>query len=564
MPQHCTECTQYCPQSELLSFDVRERLGGTHPFVASETAEISQLVEAAEADVRGYNSKINWLRQRAATLEVEKRAFEERLLVAKSLLSPIRRLPVEVLLHIFAFCSDDNEITCTNTRHVGGNLEEIEATLRIVMYPLRLMKVCRSWKLIVASNPSLWSILSVNILITPTDVTMGEAMEHAVASVLRASRNHPLEIALWQIPGFGGSLHASIMLCVAECRRWSWASLTFPDLQALCDGQLQSLQGNVPLLEHVELYSEARVEETHILAIAPRLRSVKVEYSPTSKIALPWSQLHYVECARGLFAEAVQCLQWAKRLRYFSVEGFCSWDTADDSSLLLTPIVSNVDEVHLQLERYHKQENEQILSMMRCPQIRSLTLGCIDESEEDGPEEEEPEENSDPVNEIVSGPCLCAFLSSCSKTLTMLTLGSNLLSEEDFINALGLIPQLEVLNIRNVQPRPFFTAATCSRLLGYGQGISRTLIPKLQYLTVHLAHGNGVDFSQFSTLVLSRCIPTHTHNAIACSTLKNVSFSIGDISFSLEEQAKWKPCLVEGLSVTLMDRDGFVNIHDSE
>ncbi|KAG7443791.1 uncharacterized protein BT62DRAFT_995822 [Guyanagaster necrorhizus] len=62
----------------------------------------------------------------------------------KSLLSPIRRVPPDVLLHIFNLAADDSEICLTSP-------------------PFILRSICYTWRVLVLSSPSLWSKVNTDV-----------------------------------------------------------------------------------------------------------------------------------------------------------------------------------------------------------------------------------------------------------------------------------------------------------------------------------------------------------------------------------------------------------------
>ena len=93
--QLCDECVHYRPHSNLFSLDVENILRTHQPFGPSEASEIQQIVKEGHADIQRYN----------VDLEIERQAFEERLAAAKSIFSPIRKLPRELVVEIFSYCS---------------------------------------------------------------------------------------------------------------------------------------------------------------------------------------------------------------------------------------------------------------------------------------------------------------------------------------------------------------------------------------------------------------------------------------------------------------------------
>ena len=145
--------TTYRPHSSPLSFNFEARLSHQQLIVDSEVDQIMKLVKEAGRDIERFNSEILWLRQRAKGLELERKAFEEHAASARSLLSPIRRLPLELLVDIFSYCCADSVI-------MNHSLGTAGAVVSIDVPTITLGQVCRSWQSIISSNPSLWSSFS--------------------------------------------------------------------------------------------------------------------------------------------------------------------------------------------------------------------------------------------------------------------------------------------------------------------------------------------------------------------------------------------------------------------
>ncbi|KAF9266659.1 hypothetical protein L218DRAFT_829694, partial [Marasmius fiardii PR-910] len=65
---------------------------------------ISQYLVDAEADLKAYQDEINGLKTRLIVLETRRDSLKEVIENYRSLLSPIRRMPSEILTRIFSLC----------------------------------------------------------------------------------------------------------------------------------------------------------------------------------------------------------------------------------------------------------------------------------------------------------------------------------------------------------------------------------------------------------------------------------------------------------------------------
>ncbi|KAF9263925.1 hypothetical protein L218DRAFT_826234, partial [Marasmius fiardii PR-910] len=69
-----------------------------------ERQAINQCILDAENDLKTYQEKINRLMSAIIVLETSKDNVKEMIAKYRSLLSPIHRMPPEVLAYIFLFC----------------------------------------------------------------------------------------------------------------------------------------------------------------------------------------------------------------------------------------------------------------------------------------------------------------------------------------------------------------------------------------------------------------------------------------------------------------------------
>ena len=537
MVSKCTECTHYHPRSNLLSFDVEGRLGNHHPFVKSEAEQLSQLMKDAEKDIRGYNTRISWLRQRAAALELERKAFQERLDTVKSLLSPIRRLPLELLVEIFSHCCANTAIRCD----LAVDMAEIEVPAIV------LGQVCRAWHKITASHASLWATLELNVG-AEADIPSSNKLRTATERLLKASGNHPLDVKII----VEDSLHASVLLVLAECRRWIRVSFSFGDPVPFLnnDGQLKSLRGNLPMLEQLEIIAPSDInEETNLFSEAPRLRSASIGLLNPSQVSIPWAQIHTLTCVYGYFSEAAYGLHVAKQLKCLELTAF-QMDT-EKTWPPEHPVTSHIEQLRL---HFRDSDTEDIEKMMLTSTFHNLSSVILHRL----PPEEEELEATEPS--FLLGSALLSLFTPCSKSLTDLRLDDLFVEEEDFLIALGVLTHLHSLSIRDSHQTPYFTDNASRRLLGHGNGIARRLLPELQRIHIDLAFGRGLAFSHCAELIMSRCTPVRTYNAVTCCALENVTFAIRNSSLPVSERDQWKSFSADGLCVTLIDSNGFVDV----
>jgi len=545
MVTQCAECTQFRPRSSLLAFDVSARMDSCHPVTASEATQISSLVKDAEKDVRGYNARISWLRKCAVGLELERTVFEKRLLTAKSLLSPVRRLPLELMVEIFSYCCAENFIQCYYAAEEGGKV-----MVSVVIPGIILGQVCRAWHKVINANVRLWSTVGLCIEAIP-NADSTRRLTLATRRMLEKSARHPLDVEVVQTVLLADEIHRSIRVLLAEHRRWIRASLFFHQPHVFRNQQFQQLAGHLPLLEHLDIgvnEGEVGSPETRIFATAPRLRSASIGCLEPAVFRLPWKQMHVLSLHRTSVQDLAYCLKKGTQLR-----------EVDISTQFLAPrgigerpqnyiLASDLQMLKLRFLSEDGRDTEKMLSRSAFPRLSSFALQLVD---------------IEPPSTGISGVTLQSFLMSCSKTLKQLHFEDIILTENEFIGVLGLLPLLETLSVRDSRGECYFTSEVCDSMCGHGNGISQPILPCLISVNIDLDHGGRLSFPRLAKMVASRCMSKRSYNAIICHALETAAFAIRDVSLSTEEREEWKASASGGLCVTIIDMSGVIQLGDN-
>ncbi|KAK1219699.1 hypothetical protein PQX77_017560 [Marasmius sp. AFHP31] len=105
---------------------------------------VTQMIANFRREIRNYEIEINKLKAAMVVLENKRSGTKKTMGQLQSLLSPIHRLPPEILSRIFMFCSEKNHVRPDRMPPVFG-----------------LSVVCGRWREIVLSRPHLWASLSI-------------------------------------------------------------------------------------------------------------------------------------------------------------------------------------------------------------------------------------------------------------------------------------------------------------------------------------------------------------------------------------------------------------------
>ncbi|KAF9267979.1 hypothetical protein L218DRAFT_894330 [Marasmius fiardii PR-910] len=200
-------------------------------------------------------------------LETERDSILEKITRYNTILSPIKLLPAEIMSEIFLHC-------LPNQIFVRPSPSEA---------PLLLTQVCRGWKEITLSTPSLWSSIAVTVY-----KTHSTPHTSLIENWIARSKVHPLtfeideRVRLEDMTNDDGLITGASILekFRPAYNRWKCVRLTHADwrINEMGIAQIQVHSGPPPLLETLHMSREYWLGDLHdplrTLLAAPRLRSV--------------------------------------------------------------------------------------------------------------------------------------------------------------------------------------------------------------------------------------------------------------------------------------------------
>lgn len=233
----------------------------------TEANIIRSSLSTAEAHLSQIDAEISQLQQRLTALKSSRERLCEFSDLHRGLLSPVRRLPPEVVASIF--------------RELAG------PTFGTVFQP---SSTCRYWRNVATSTATLWS--NMDIVAAPGK----EKVEEAVLEMwLSRSKGCPITFT-FHIPYYDPAVrtHPCILPLLANAHRWQHAKFIMPSWKF---ETLQATQVHFPLLEtlSIERYHEdnfPRLYDFTTFQTSPNLRSLSLHRRVSeSIIEAPWSQL---------------------------------------------------------------------------------------------------------------------------------------------------------------------------------------------------------------------------------------------------------------------------------
>ncbi|KAJ6480744.1 hypothetical protein C8R47DRAFT_1050065 [Mycena vitilis] len=249
-------------------------------------------ISASTAALVQYDSQIERLQETLRRMRADRTKLQGHIDGCRSVFSPVRRLPPEILCEIFASVPDHAEAWTETPADVAKT------------HLLKISEVCNHWHTLVIRTSKLWSEITIH----PsgwTTATLARFLA-ALEMCLGRGRQHPLILSA-TLRNVSVSPPALEFLG-QHSNRWQSVDFTAtPD-------ELHTLhvKGRVNLLEKISLCifpaggNESVVANTDIFLDAPRLKHVQFS-SPPPVVSylpkLPWEQLHMFGCPAPQRAE---------------------------------------------------------------------------------------------------------------------------------------------------------------------------------------------------------------------------------------------------------------------
>lgn len=219
---HSFSPTKFTVLKKLENAHVEDRLRANDYPSFSETLEFREILSSATDELRRYDDLIS-------SLQAQKTLLQHQSHLTQSLLSPIRKLPPEILGEIFVH---------HGTRNLLGVSVQIPA--------MNVRRVCSHWLAVTSTIKSLWSNICIYICVH------GQLQQSALSFLHRLSGKSPLTI---EVTEHGVSLNAlELSLLASECQRWSSFKLSPKFVNSY--STLNFLSSNVeglPILEHLSV-----------------------------------------------------------------------------------------------------------------------------------------------------------------------------------------------------------------------------------------------------------------------------------------------------------------------
>ncbi|ESK81698.1 hypothetical protein Moror_15842 [Moniliophthora roreri MCA 2997] len=247
---------------------------------------ISDAVKQITTDMERIHVHADTYEEAALTARKKALYMQSILNSYRNLSIPLVRMPTEILALLFKSCVQAD---------TGGHSLSYEAM------PLVLSRVCRRWRMIVNSTPSLWQVIRLH-----NQKTVAHNRCPPPLSILHLwlNRSQPLPIsclAILDAPDLCGYNMKILDLLVHHSRRWFAVDFSFGDQSSLYH-RLCIMPPLLPLLRYFRVEADIPIGTHDIFAAwtAPNLKEATLLVQSSSAntqptITLPWSQLEELE-----------------------------------------------------------------------------------------------------------------------------------------------------------------------------------------------------------------------------------------------------------------------------
>jgi len=485
---------QSCSASERLCTypipDIQNRLRTEFSPTAAQLSEIKEIIRSGEEDLGAYQTEINRLKSKIVLLTTKSDLLRKHVQKTRFLLSPIRRLPMEVLGHIFSYC-------CNNRFNLTSSMRKSRNSF---------LAVCSRWREVGLSAPQIWSVVDLEFIHHPQKDQL-KYVQAALNLHLSRSRACPLDIRINHSRMLGKYEKKLAQTLVHHSNRWkhlSFESLNLEPFMSLA---------HLPMLETLQI--NVYVPPPHIKAMfpakLPNLRHFSAPAFPGNVDAIvPWENLTNLEMdltpdasflgETSILNVVEQCTN-LRTLTYNNVDHLINLEYANQIRALIVPQVSSsVTDLKIFLagDAVKSQINllGSIFGSFTLPSLESLTLAAM-------PYLNDFRMENWPLD------TLRLFLERSACSITSLTLEGVGIPDGELISLLAMLPTLTDLSVHE-EDLATVTKKFLNSLHSYDfspfQDSPQPLLPKLQRLSLK-AHGDWFSEKTFVKMVISRWLP---------------------------------------------------------
>ncbi|KAE9406613.1 hypothetical protein BT96DRAFT_810715, partial [Gymnopus androsaceus JB14] len=220
----CSQCRKpaFNPRVDVDSSDLYSRLRSESGPSAVQRQDIEDLLLLCDRDYEDYELEVARLESQILYIRQQQKQLKRHKKTLRSLCSPIRKLPNEILRLIFDYACKSNLL-----QEFPWSLDSKGPPTDASSFPITFLPAssisatCSRWRCVAMSTPSLWSRLKLEISAWETSPKNTNAFTDALELYLQRSKDYPLDINL-HVSGDEGLEHKPLplTLLIQHSKRW--------------------------------------------------------------------------------------------------------------------------------------------------------------------------------------------------------------------------------------------------------------------------------------------------------------------------------------------------------
>ncbi|KAJ7615189.1 hypothetical protein DFH06DRAFT_1239777 [Mycena polygramma] len=246
--------------------------------VPVDRSRFDAVIASSRSEVARYDTEIRWLQPFLDRMISERAELLDYTVGCRSLFSPIRRLPTEIITEIFALCSPGRVPFYDPLEEVPDDMFERSSQSHL----LQLSQVSSRWHDIIMRTPWLWATI-----VCPQPDSRVKRTTALLSRSLDRSGSCLLAVGCVGSSMDGGALE----LLAQHCARWQTADIY---LNKAAEDSFSSARGNFPNLERLQIGGFGP-RPNDLFSTASKLTHITLAISGGMVPDLPWAQLRQVD-----------------------------------------------------------------------------------------------------------------------------------------------------------------------------------------------------------------------------------------------------------------------------
>ncbi|KAJ7615226.1 hypothetical protein DFH06DRAFT_1239900 [Mycena polygramma] len=247
--------------------------------VPVDRSRFDVVIASSRSEVARYDTEIRRLQRLLDRIVSERAELLDHTVGCRSLFSPIRRLPTEIITEIFALCSPGHVPFFDPMEEVPDDMFDRSSQSHL----LRLSQVSSHWHDIIMQTPWLWATIALDC---PEPNDQANRTTALLSRSLERSGSCPLAVGCVGNSMDGGALE----LLAQHCARWQTADIY---LNKAAADSFSSARGNFPNLKRLQIGGFG--PRSNLFSTASKLTHVTLAISQGMVPDLPWAQLRQVD-----------------------------------------------------------------------------------------------------------------------------------------------------------------------------------------------------------------------------------------------------------------------------